>query len=568
MPRKLALIIGIDEYVNYDADGQLDGCVNDALLMKNVLLNQFGFEASQIEELHNKAATRQAMLAAMQKLVDRTEKDDIVVFHFSGHGSQRTSANLEEGTGMDSTLLPSDNGGEPLPNLAIADYEINEWLGRLSAKTSYITLIFDCCHSGTMTRDISGTKTRSLPPDTRSLEDMGVKRRQMPAVDGAASAATGAGGLLKLSDSYVVMSGCRDNEEASEYGYQSDDQYIATGALTYFLTRALMQAQPGATYRDVFGQARQNLLKKITEQHPQIEGRLDREIFGIKDIVPLRFIEVTSVDERTVVLAGGMAHGLEKNSIWNVFPPTTKQTEGASPAGKVKITKLDMLSSEAEIIEGKGTIVAGARCVQNDPEDKPAQSSTQQMRASYSNALSLNNPNSKLNVDFTIYRVSGNSEDGDADLEDANSGDFQFNHGDYLAFKIVNNSPQQVFVSVLDFGLSGKISLMYPYRKSGELIEPGRTLLFGTGRSKIRLGLPKKTLFDQETFKAFISNEEADFRWLEQDGMRSADEWIPKLMSKFKAALNGVSGSEDEVTEAESIDEDWIAISRSFKLQK
>jgi hypothetical protein len=183
--------------------------------------------------------------------------------------------------------------------------------------------------------------------------------------------------------------------------------------------------------------------------------------------------------------------------------------------------------------------------------------------ARYRNALRLDNAASDLKVDFKIFRVLANG-----DLEDANSGDFQFNHGDYVAFEIINHGQEQVFANVLDFGLSGKISLMYPPRKAGELIEPGQTLHFGSGKGKIRLGMPDKILSEHETFKAFISSHEADFRWLQQDGLRSADTSRSRLRKQFEAAYNGPSTREGFPEGEEDIEEDWKAISRSFKLKK
>jgi len=653
MPKKSALIIGIDEYTHFAEKYQLSGCVNDALLIKDVLVNQFKFDASNIEELHNKAATRDGILSGMERLLEGAEKDDIIVFHFSGHGSQRKSADLEEGTGMDSTILPHDSGYEdPYPNLGIADNEVNEWLGRLSRKTGYITLTFDCCHSGTMTRDAFAAKTRSVPADTRSLSAMGVQERSAP-TGAARTRNRGPSGWLELSDSYVVMSGCRDNELASEYHHENGGKTVTTGALTYFLTNALRQAGPGTTYRDVFELARQGVIGAISAQHPQIEGTQDRELFGIKDIEPLRYIPVTAVSGSAVTLAGGLAHGLVRESLWSAYPQGTKQAQGSTPLGLIEITSVDMLTAQGVIREGKGVIDVGARCVEKEPaasqnllkiylndldagadaeitrlveqshllsmastpaaadllvlvvaarEKASATSSLPQIGrieqpswavvnregdcaiplspvnedkvvgklidnletlARYRNALKLDNSASNLKVEFKIYRVLENEE-----LEDANSGDFQFNEGDYVAFDIINHGDEQVFANILDFGLSGRISLMYPRRKAGELIEPGRTLRYGAGNGKIRLRVPDKVLSEHETFKAFISSHEADFRWLQQEGLRSADSRRSSLRKQFEAAYHGPSTREGDHEGEEEIEDDWRAISRSFKVQK
>jgi hypothetical protein len=657
---KYALIIGIDEYSNFEEKYQLSGCVNDAKLMKSVLIDHFNFKEAEITELHNAAAGQQGILQAMEQVHERVKKDDIVVFHFSGHGSQRTSVNPDEGTGMNSTITPADSGCvDPFPNLDIIDDVINDWLGRLASKTRYITLTFDCCHSGTITRDAfgasGGAKARNVPADRRSLAAMGVDPNQLTAVSRNKSRATGSGGWLALSDSYVVMSGCRDDEFSYEFESEVGDQLIKNGALTHFLTNALLRARPGSTYRDVFELARQGVNTKFPDQHPQIEGAQDREIYGVEDIEPLRFIPVTSIDGDKVTLGGGAAHGLFQNSLWTAYPQGTKQTKGSTKLGVIEISQVGALTTEGVVREGKDKIVVGARCIETAPAagqfllsvdlssldgasdseltkrvgqsklltiatkpgtadlsvhvfapGKQASKGTPvpelaeikkptwvvvdragalampphaadeekvietlvtnfEVVARYRNALRLDNPGSELNVEFNIYAMDSKGE-----LQQANGGDFVFEEGDHLVFEVINHEKTNVFVSVLDFGLTGDIALFYPPKKASEMIAAGQTLKIGTGRRKIRLGIPEELLSNQgtETLKAFITNDEADFRWLQQEGTRSADISRSGLRQQFEAAYDGpatrfaiLEGGDDE-------SEDWKGIARSFQLRR
>jgi hypothetical protein len=137
-----ALIIGIDRYPHLDPQYQLAGCVNDARLIRQVLEQRFGFAASAITSLHDEAASRAAILAAMQALLDRVGPADSVFFHFSGHGSRRRTDDLEQASGRASTIMPSDSGRDPLPNLDILDHEIGDWLQQLSTRTGAISLLF------------------------------------------------------------------------------------------------------------------------------------------------------------------------------------------------------------------------------------------------------------------------------------------------------------------------------------------------------------------------------------------------------------------------------------------
>src|SRR3990172_1547877 len=161
--KKLALLIGID---NYEKVNDLDGCVNDIQNMKALLRDKFGFEESSIEVMVNEQATRKAILDAFQQhLIAQAKQGDLVVFHYSGHGSQMKDApGGDEPDQYDETIVPQDSR---LPTVYdIPDDSINSLLQLLSQKTDNITFIFDSCHSGTGTRGAG--KIRKVDRDERT----------------------------------------------------------------------------------------------------------------------------------------------------------------------------------------------------------------------------------------------------------------------------------------------------------------------------------------------------------------------------------------------------------------
>ncbi|MBT8137029.1 MAG: caspase family protein [Gammaproteobacteria bacterium] len=367
MARRHAVLIGVNKYPNLAHIGNYDlhGCVNDAKLIKQILVEKFHFDAGDIVELHDEQATREAIVGQMNRLVDEVDKDEVVVFHFSGHGSRRRSRTGGDDEAKDSTIMPNDSGRDPRPNRDISDIEINDWLGRLVQKTRYITLTFDCCHSGTMTRDAFADTARLVVDDDRAVEAMGLESADAAPLD---RSHLGPSGFLAVSESYVVMSGCRDNQLSREFSLEDKGPEFRNGALTYFLTQELLQAKPGTTYRDIFEPARLKVLDRYKgEQTPQIEGRQDREIFGVRDIEPIRFIPVDKVDGDNITLAGGAAHGLHTGSIWAVYPPGTKSTTDTASLGMVEITKVDALTTDGVLRETNGAIEPGARCIERVP---------------------------------------------------------------------------------------------------------------------------------------------------------------------------------------------------------
>ncbi|RYG13923.1 MAG: caspase family protein, partial [Chitinophagaceae bacterium] len=97
---KYAVVIGINEY--YEMPGvtgahNLKGCVNDAISIRSLLLNRFGFDQSNITTLFNAQATQRNMTAALQNILQKGKKGDAVVFYFCGHGIYMSNpANLSD----------------------------------------------------------------------------------------------------------------------------------------------------------------------------------------------------------------------------------------------------------------------------------------------------------------------------------------------------------------------------------------------------------------------------------------------------------------------------------------
>jgi hypothetical protein len=118
--------------------------------------------------------------------------------------------------------------------------------------------------------------------------------------------------------------------------------------------------------------------------------------------------------------------------------------------------------------------------------------------------------------------------------------------------------------------LTGDVALFYPPKKGSEMIAAGQTLKIGVGGQKIRLGIPKEQLSNQgtETLKAFITSDEADFRWLQQEGTRSVDISRSGLRQQFEAAYNGPATRFAILEEGDDESEDWKGIARSFQLRR
>lgn len=80
----------------------------------------------------------------MRWLVHGCRAGDSLVFHFSGHGSQRFDISMDEVDGYDETLCPLDYEISGM----ISDDEVNETIVRPLPRGVKLHAVIDACHSG------------------------------------------------------------------------------------------------------------------------------------------------------------------------------------------------------------------------------------------------------------------------------------------------------------------------------------------------------------------------------------------------------------------------------------
>lgn len=104
--QKYALLIGIDDYTPSNFPS-LKGAVNDMRMVRDLLVQRFGFKAENVVMLADRDATHTGIIAAMQGLADKVKSGDAVYIHYSGHGSGMRDENGDESgrRGIDSTWV-------------------------------------------------------------------------------------------------------------------------------------------------------------------------------------------------------------------------------------------------------------------------------------------------------------------------------------------------------------------------------------------------------------------------------------------------------------------------------
>lgn len=146
-----ALVVGVEKYGDARVP-ETPGCVQDATQTAAFLKTKYGFANDAIKVLTNEQATSTNIVAQFRSwLIEGTQPGDRVFFLYAGHGSQLPDDNNDESDGQDETIAPFDVNPETGTG-EVRDDVFDEMIALLSGRRA--VLIFDSCHSGTISRDI------------------------------------------------------------------------------------------------------------------------------------------------------------------------------------------------------------------------------------------------------------------------------------------------------------------------------------------------------------------------------------------------------------------------------
>ena len=158
-PERRALLVGINEYP--DPANRLEGCINDVFLMSAVL-QECGFDPDDIRVVLDDRATTANILDRFHWLLDDLDDRSQRVLFYSGHGAQIPAYDVKgEPDHLDECLVPYDFDWSP--DHAITDKQLVKFYSQLPYDSRFLA-VFDCCHSGGLTRE--GRRARGIdPPD-------------------------------------------------------------------------------------------------------------------------------------------------------------------------------------------------------------------------------------------------------------------------------------------------------------------------------------------------------------------------------------------------------------------
>ena len=303
-PRR-ALLVGIDDYSASTLRGRrgppavdrpipsLNGAVRDVESVRELLIARYGFQAQDIVVLENQNATRHAIFAAIdQHLAAPSTKDDVVLFYYSGHGSQVLNTASPEVDQRDESIVPADSRlGAP----DIRDKELSARLGCVLDKGARLTIVLDSCHSGSAVRGLpTVAAVRAVRPDLRDVRDAALP--VPPEQRGA-----------------LVISSTQDYARAYE---TRDSEGHYRGAFSWAWLRAVSQAPPDEAAVDTFARVRALMRAESPFQEPVLSGDTAARLMpflgsrGAAATPPVELVVEKTTADGHVTLQGGRAHGL------------------------------------------------------------------------------------------------------------------------------------------------------------------------------------------------------------------------------------------------------------------
>lgn len=234
---KNAVLIGCN-YKN--TMNELNGCINDANNIKQLLTNGYGFDNIVfMTDDTEKTPTKKNILDELKALLNNANSGDILFFSFSGHGINLKDKNRDEKDGLDEVMVAIDFN-------YIRDDELNRLIQDNLKKDVTLFALFDCCHSGTiLDLRYQYLDSTSFNENTEQLNN------------------------LETQGNVIMISGSMDSQTSEDAYIKAASSY--QGAMTYAFIETLKKT-PNSSWNDLLKSMREYLKKNNYSQIPQLSS--------------------------------------------------------------------------------------------------------------------------------------------------------------------------------------------------------------------------------------------------------------------------------------------------------
>ena len=222
---KKALLIGIN-YTSVPGN-TLYGCIYDTINMRNMLIDAYDFDVSNItmlrDDMNNASTmpTKSNIINNLNALAQQSANLDEIWIHYSGHGSQIKDTNGDEASKNDQLIVPVDY----VKSGYIIDDDLLTIIKNMKCRT---ILLFDSCNSGTVC---------DLPWSFQYISPNKYNRTKNNSV-------------VITNPNIFMFSGCKDNQTSADT-YSRDNQ-SPEGAFTNAFIRCLRANHHNISYLSLY----------------------------------------------------------------------------------------------------------------------------------------------------------------------------------------------------------------------------------------------------------------------------------------------------------------------------
>lgn len=355
-PPMFVLQVGIGKYLYTPKWTDLTGAVTDVVEFKKLLLSErFKVPESNIVTLTDAEGTkpriisgfRDHLIANARKYNETTKRRDaVVMFQFSGHGSQVPDTDGDEADKLDETLVTHDSQDEEGKNFDVTDDEIFALTAELKKYTDNIVYILDSCHSGSGTRNAEDARRlparRSVPQPVAGLS-ITTRSGETKTRDTAES------DLLPPGDDYIVITAAASEQLATQkYCWEEcgrTDKPLTFGLLTYHLIDELRNTRDDTSYRELMDSVVRKVAAEKPSQTPQLEGDARRRVFGGLAAREDGFTPIAAVNGNEITIRAGAVHGIATGAIVSVYDRSATRFQDAAPIATGRATRVTAVES-------------------------------------------------------------------------------------------------------------------------------------------------------------------------------------------------------------------------------
>ncbi|RYP81105.1 hypothetical protein DL769_002161 [Monosporascus sp. CRB-8-3] len=370
-----AILIGINYYVG---DRCLRGAVYDVTQVKEYLQKQPGPvdvviltattpsnpTSGRPTEAEEVWPTYKNVVDALRRVISKAQRGHRVYIHYSGYGTRNEkydSSSINDGVSQFALVLFGKNSGSNLYGTFLASA-----VKRMVDKGVRVTLVLDCCFSGSVPRgpvfedtaELRSTDYRSefdVNEEEEILEDCGDDMDE-----DMRKAIFSPNSWLLDPKGYTILAACGPHERAWELIVNG----IYRGALSYFLLEALKtsgEKQVIPSHRSLYDHLQSLFQVHWPRQTPMRYGSKSWSLFGIKG--EDSDTNVTSVpvlkNNKGLFLNAGQAQGVQIGDEYAVYPGDfIRATASDTPTVKVRVSEVDNLESKFVLVEQGTRIVS------------------------------------------------------------------------------------------------------------------------------------------------------------------------------------------------------------------